>query len=125
MHTLARSAWVRELHSELRAAGLHNGYAEGISCFLSGHDHHRTMVIAMGPSIYPRLVLDIREENLPDLHPPGYIAEFFLQQSAQATVPLGSTRIGPSITGIDAHFGKMTPTRFVHRLESLLVHDAA
>jgi hypothetical protein len=119
MHVLARSPWVRALHAELRAAGLHNGYAEGICCSLSGHAAHRTMTIALGPVVYPRLVLDIKTENLPE-HPPGYIAEFSLEQSGNTRIPLGPTRIGTAVEGIDAHFDKLMPSRFVQHLQGLL-----
>lgn len=120
MHALARSAWVRQLQAELSAAGLSNRYAEGICCSLSGHDSHRTMAISLGSSSYPRLVLDIQEENLPDLHPPGYISEFFLEQSAQSSIPLGPTRIGPTLEGIAAHFEKLPASYFVQHLQHLL-----
>lgn len=124
MHALARSAWVRQLHAELRAAGMYNGYAEGISCSLSGAGGHRIMAISLGSSSYPRLVLDIQEENLPDLHPPGYISEFFLEQSAQSSTPLGPTRIGPALEGIAAHFEKLPASYFVQHLQHLLAPAA-
>lgn len=125
MHALARSAWVRQLQTELSAAGMSNRYAEGICCSLSGHDKHRTMAISLGPLSYPRLVLDIKEENLPDLHPPGYISEFFLEQSGHASIPLGPTRIGPSVEGITTHFEKLPPPYFVQHLQHLLLPAAS